>query len=114
MIVSLDNLKAHLNITFPDDDALLSQKLAVAETCVANYTGTAFTEYSAYVPPVLDQSGTVTTPETLSNAPAPIKEAVLKYAAHLYEYRDNGPESAPNMPPLDVFDLVGPYRAWTF
>ena len=117
MIVSLDALKAHLNITLPDDDALLVQKLAVSHTAVANFTGLNLsTAYTQYVAPVWDEDGVnIITPAVESNAPAPIKEAVLKFAAHLYEYREPMAldEKSP-APPLSVFDLIGPYKAWSF
>lgn len=117
MIVSLDALKAHLNITIGIDDALLAQKLGAAHAAVANFTGLDFaTKYSAYVPPVLAADGyTVATPAVESNAPAPIKEAVLQFAAHLYEYREpvQLDDKAP-APPLGVFDLIGPYKTWSF
>lgn len=117
MIVSLDALKAHLNITMAHDDALLGQKLEAAHVAVENFTGLTFAkEYIAYVPEVLAADGyTVATPAIQSNAPAPIKEAVLQFAAHLYEYREpvtiDGKAPAQ---PLGVFDLIGPYKTWSF
>lgn len=117
MIVSLDALKAHLNITLDRDDALLAQKLEAAQVAVGNFIGTDIsTEYSSYIPPVIDGDGeTVTTPAVESDAPAPIREAVLQFAAHLYEYREpmQLDDKAP-APPLGVFDLIGPYKRWSF
>lgn len=120
MIVPLDALKAHLNVTLNHDDALLSQKLDAAHAAVGNFIGKNLaTEYSSYTPPVIDkdESGNdvVTTPAVESNAPAPIREAVLQFAAHLYEYREpmQLDDKAP-APPLGVFDLIGPYKTWSF
>ncbi|MEG3805349.1 head-tail connector protein [Aerococcus mictus] len=39
MAVTVDNLKAHLNLTSDADDALLADKLAAALEWVAKYTG---------------------------------------------------------------------------
>lgn len=120
MIVSLDALKAHLNITMDRDDALLSQKLEAAQVAVGNFIGKELAdEYTSYTPAVMgtDDAGDeiVTTPAIESDAPAPIKEAVLQFAAHLYEYREpmQLDDKAP-APPLGVFDLIGPYKTWSF
>ncbi len=89
MTVSLDSLKAHLNITFNDDDALLASKLAGAEAWVRDFMGDA-----------LDDEAPV---------PAAVDEAVRQLAAHLYEDRE-GAESIP----ASIFDLLTPYRDWAF
>lgn len=96
MIVTVEELKAHLNITFDDDDALIADKIAVAEACVAEYVGA-------------DLEADF---ETL---PTPLREAVKQLAAHFYENREAVLVGATAQTlPLGVFDLVGPYREWCF
>lgn len=125
MIVPVQALADHLNIIGDGESALLLSKLQVAEVAVGNFIGLDLaTEYSAYVPELTIAGATgpdgiyvegVITPSVDSNAPAPIKEAVLKYAAHLYDYRElTAVDDERPGPPLGVFDLVGPYRKWVF
>ena len=39
MALTIDDAKAHLNVTFTDDDALITSKLAAAKAWVSDYTG---------------------------------------------------------------------------
>ena len=94
MTVSLDLLKAQLNITDDADDVLLSHKLAAASAWISNQIGV----------PV----------ETL-DAPADLVEATLQLAAYWYEQREAvaiGVSTA--IVPLGVLDLIRPYRLWSF
>jgi hypothetical protein len=125
MIVSLETLKAHLNLTNDYDDGLLNSKLPVAQAAIGNFIGvdlaTAYSQYVAAVYVTIPETGGVPehqellTPAVESNAPAPIKEAVLQYAAYLFEYREpfiTGERATPL--PLGIFDLVGRYKVWNF
>lgn len=97
--IELADLKAHLNITFDHDDALLTAKLGAAQAAIEAYVGVALDDAETF------PDGT----------PEPLKEAVRQFAAHLYENREPVVVgvNAQTMP-LNVFDLVGPYRAWAF
>lgn len=97
-VIDLADLKAHLNVTTSDDDALLTEKTAVAQTSV-----------EAFIGAKLDDEAF---PDGI---PAPLKEAVRQYAAHLYENREPVliGVNAQSLP-MNVFDLVGPYRTWVF
>jgi uncharacterized phage protein (predicted DNA packaging) len=93
MSISLEDVKAHLNITNSADDNLISDKIAVATTFVETYTG-----------------------ESLGSAPpSPLLEAIKMLAAHLYENREATLAGATthNLP-FGVWDLITPYRAWSF
>ena len=99
MIVSLDALKAHLNISENHDDAVLDQKLAAAHAAVARFTGLDLDEeYTEEI------------------APADLVEGVLQYAAHLFAYREGQQfeQNAKAAAPLGVFDLLAPYKTWSF
>jgi hypothetical protein len=93
MTITVDDLKVHLNLTDDDDDYLLQGKLDTATAFVENYTGA----------PLGD------TP------PAPLIEAVLQLAAHLYENREATLIGITVRElPFGLFDLLTPYRAWSF
>ena len=90
MTVSVERLKAHLNITESTDDNLLTGKLAAATSYVAAIVGS----------PVTD---------------ALLDEAILKLAAHFYETRElTGFDGASAGIPADIHDLLAPARAWAF
>jgi len=94
MPVTLDSLKAHLNITTSDDDALIADKLAAAQDWVAGYTGI---------------------PSDATSTPPAVDEAVRRIAADLYENREASVigATAANLP-FGALDLLEPYRAWAF
>jgi uncharacterized phage protein (predicted DNA packaging) len=95
-IVTLAEVKAHLNITTDTDNDLISAKIDAAQELVSKFVGS---DVATAFDPV----------------PAPLKEAVMQLAAHLYENREPilvGVEPYPL--PFNVFDLVGPYRDWSF
>ena len=94
MTVSLENLKAHLNITSDDDDAVLIAKLEAATEWIAKYTGVS-----------------VNAPD----APAPFNEAIRQLAAHLYENREATMVGVTAQAlPFGLLDLLNPYREWAF
>lgn len=93
-IVTLDQAKAHLNVTLDADDALLTDKLAAAKVWISAYT--------ASDP---DASGT----------PAPVNEAVLQLTAHLYQNREASLVGVTATAlPFGFLDLLAPYRAFAF
>lgn len=98
-VIDLADLKAHLNITIADDDGLLADKIEAAQACVESFIGVKLDDDEAFP----------------DGPPAPLKEAVRQFAAHLYENREPVlvGVNAQAMP-LGVFDLVGPYRTWVF
>ena len=90
-MIGLADLKSHLNLTTDTDDALLTGKLAAAQEWVAEYLG----EYGC------DQ--------------APVREATLQLAAHLYENREASLVGVTAQAlPFGLIDLLAPYRGWTF
>ncbi|MGW1423192.1 head-tail connector protein [Bradyrhizobium manausense] len=91
--VTLDQAKAHLNVTIDLDDALIADKLAAAKDWISSYTGS-------------DPDG--------GNLPA-LNEAVLQLTAHLYANREVSlvGVSASELP-FGFLDLLTPYRAFAF
>jgi Phage gp6-like head-tail connector protein len=88
MAISLDDMKAHLRVTFSDDDVIIADKLATATDWVANYTG------------IPSDSAT----------PTPVSEAVRQLAAHLYANREASLVGATAQSlPFGVLDLLTPY-----
>ncbi|MET4217848.1 hypothetical protein ABIB00_003060 [Bradyrhizobium sp. LB14.3] len=92
--ITLEQAKAHLNVTIDADDALLSDKLAAAKAWIGAYT--------ASDP---DANGT----------PAPVNEAVLQLTAHLYENREATLIGVTATAlPFGFLDLLASYRAFAF
>lgn len=96
MAVTLEDLKAHVRDLGDEDDAILTRKLAVATDVIKQKVG-GFDKFDGSVP-------------------APIEEAILMYAAHLYQHREAttfGGQAF--MLPLGVEDLISTYRdGWTY
>ncbi|AWO91932.1 head-tail connector protein [Bradyrhizobium diazoefficiens] len=92
--ITLDQAKAHLNVTLDADDALLTDKLAAAKAWVGAYTAS--------------------NPDT-DSTPAPVNEAVLQLTAHLYQNREASlvGVTATELP-FGFLDLLAPYRAFAF
>ncbi|PTX04609.1 head-tail connector protein [Pararhodobacter aggregans] len=94
-ITSVDDLKAHLNITGTQDDAVIAQKIAVAEAFVNRWLDT----------PMAD----------LDPLPADLLEAVRLLVGHLFENREAtlvgiGAEALP----LGFWDIINVHRSWGF
>ena len=96
-IVILDELKAQLNVTSSDDDALLTQKIASAQGQIERQLGFSIeTEYPDETPPAL-------------------REAVLQLAAWWYEQRETALAGmSANEIPYGVASIVQDYRNWSF
>jgi uncharacterized phage protein (predicted DNA packaging) len=92
--LTLAKLKAHLNVTIDDDDDLIADKLSAAQAWVATYTASDV---------------------TLDSVPAPINEAILQLAAHLYENREASLVGVTAQAlPFGMLDLLENYRAFCF
>lgn len=99
LMPTVEKLKSHLNVTIPDDDALLADKLDAAKQWVSAYTGIYISHDGiddSFIPP-------------------PVSEAILKLAADLYENRESSliGVTAQSLP-FGLLDLLMPYRAWVF
>ncbi len=100
-VVSVADVKAHMNVTVADDDALIGDKIAAAEAWIGTFIGSPLDDATAFP----------------DGAPEPLKEAVRQLVAHLYENREatlvgNTLTSMDVSPGL--FDLIGPYREYVF
>jgi hypothetical protein len=92
--ITLEQAKAHLNVTLDADDALLTDKLAAAKAWIGAYTAS-------------DPDG--------NGTPAPVNEAVLQLTAHLYENREASLVGVTATAlPFGFLDLLAPYRAFAF
>lgn len=94
-ILTVDDLKAHLNITGNADDALIAQKIDVAEAWISRWLEITLAE--------------------MEEVPADLKEAVRLLVAHLYENREATLVgiSADELP-LGLWDILNQHRAWGF
>ena len=75
MIVTLEELKAHLRVLTDDEDTLLSSLLAQAQAAAEDYCRAKW---------------------TAEDAPETVRLAVLLMASHFYEYRDSSDRNAYN------------------
>jgi hypothetical protein len=97
-VLTVNDIKAHLNIVGTADDTLLGEKIAAAEELVAAYIGQ---DDLADMDPV----------------PATVKEAVRLLVAHWYEQREaavvglTGGVSSTEIP-FGVAELLRPHRTW--
>lgn len=100
-IVTVEDAKAHMNVTIDDDDALIGDKIAAAEAWIAKFIGSALDDDEAF------HDGT----------PEPLKEAVRQLVAHLYENREatlvGNTLTITDVSP-GLFDLIAPYREYAF
>lgn len=98
-VLTLEDAKAHMNVTSDADDALIAAKIAAAEAWIGQFIGHALDDAEAF------PDGT----------PEPLKEATRQLVAHLYENREATLVGV-NMTTVSpgLFDLMAPYRAWAF
>lgn len=87
-MITLDQAKAHLNVTTEVDDVLIQSQLDAAKQWVAGHIGT----------------DSVDTDDT----PAPVREAVLALTAHWYANRE-----AQELP-SGLIDMLVNSRRWSF
>lgn len=97
-VLTLADLKAHLNLTTDDDDALLGGKIAAAESYIGSFVGG---DLATVFP---------------SGVPAAVLEAVRQLAGHFYENREAvvSDERRVVVLPYGTEALIAPFRAWAF
>jgi hypothetical protein len=101
MLVTLADLKRHMNITSDADDAVLTDKIYAAEAWAFAYTGKPYNTSALDPPPDSDLE--------------PLKEAVRQLAAHFYENREATliGVTAQELP-FGLMALLEVYREWSF
>ncbi len=99
MALTVDDLKAHCNVTIGDDDPLLTRLLAAATKHVERLLGFALDD----------------TDELPDGAPEDLEHAVYMLAAHWYENREASivGVSAQSMP-FGLADIIAEHRHYTF
>lgn len=88
MIVSVDELKSHLRIQHDEEDSLLESLLLQAQAAANDFCRT---EYD-------------------TEAPEPVRLAVLLMASHFYEDRDNSDKAAFMTMQMAFHALLYPHR----
>ena len=88
MIVSVDELKAHLRVQDSEEDSLMESLILQAQAAANDYCRT---EYDA-------------------EAPEPVRLAVLLMASHFYENRDNSDKAAFVTMQMAFHALLYPHR----
>ena len=94
-IITVEDAKAHLNVTADTDDALIAAKIDAAEAWVGRWLATPFAD--------------------MAEVPADLKEAVRLLVGHLYENREATVVGiTAEAVPFGVWDLIAPHRAYSF
>ena len=88
MIVSVDELKSHLRIQHDEEDSLMKSLLLQAQAAANDFCRT---EYD-------------------TEAPEPVRLAVLLMASHFYENRDNSDKAAFMTMQMAFHALLYPHR----
>lgn len=92
-IVSLEDQKKHMNVDFDDDDALISDKIDASESYTTALVGVDIA--------------------SMSPVPAALKQAIMMFAAHLYENREaTSFDGRSGETPFGYLSLIAPYRRW--
>jgi hypothetical protein len=98
-LIQLDDMKAHLNVTFTTDDALIQGKIDAAEDWISAFVGEPWPPAATY-------------PSPYGSA---LKEAIRQLAAHLYENREATLVGVTSQDlPFGLMALLMPYRSWSF
>ena len=88
MIVTIDEVKAHLRIEDDDEDDYLENLIAQAQSVAEDFCRTQFSEA----------------------APEPVRLAVLLFVSHYYENRDNPDRAVYGTMRIAFENLLYPYR----
>jgi len=97
MSITVADLKEHMRLDLEDtsEDALLTGKIAAAESWIESYIGSPLSTFE-------------------NDVPAAVREAVRQLAAHLYENREATSYGTVSEIPFGVTSLLSPFRTWTF
>lgn len=105
MALTVNDLKAQLNITGDGENAILTRLLAVAQAHVERLLGFKLAEQ---FPPLAG-------PPPVSTVPADLEHAVYMLAADLYENREASLVGvSAQAVPFGVAEIVNEYRNYTF
>jgi hypothetical protein len=106
-LITLDQAKAHLRVTYTDEDPLITEYLEQASQLVLDFIKATY---------VTNEDGTWTETRppdwTLATVPRPIQAAVLMVTAHLWRFRgDEAAGTATDGPLQDrVRQMLSMYR----
>lgn len=95
MAINLEDVKAELRVTHAHEDSLIARKLAAAQDHVESAIGVKLADIEG-------------------GAPASLEEAVIKLAAHLYEWRGVASEGGIAATPESFQDLLRANRYGRF
>ena len=96
-IISVEDAKAHLNITGNADDVLLAGKIEAAEAWIDRW---------------LPEDGKLA---DMDPVPGDLKEAIRQLVGHLYENREATLVGiTAEEVPFGVWDILNQHRAWSF
>lgn len=98
-VITVEDAKAHMNVTTDADDDLIAGKIGAAEAWIGKFVGFALDDAEAF------PDGT----------PEPIREATRQLVAYWYEQREAVLIGiTADEVPFGVVDLLNPFREWVF
>lgn len=105
MIVTVEQVKAQLNVTTDIDDALLARKIAAAQSHIESLLG--FAIENRYPPAAGDP--------LVATVPSALEECVLQLAGHWYENREATLVGVNAQAlPLGMTDIVNAFRDYSW
>ena len=95
MIVTLEDIKRHLNVDFDEDDALITSMIEAAEASIEQSIGVPLADIAT------------------DGFPDDLKHAIRILTATFYEYREGFTNGKIQQVPFTLSHLISPYRRLT-
>lgn len=95
MILTLEDIKRHLNVDFDEDDALITSMIEAAEASIEQSIGVPLADIVA------------------DKFPDDLKHAIRILTATFYEYREGFTNGKIQQVPFTLSHLISPYRRLT-
>ena len=94
-VISVEDAKAHLNVTTDADDDLIAGKVEAAEAFINGWLETKLAD--------------------MATVPGDLKEAIRQLVGHLYENREATLVGiAADALPIGFWDILAQHREWSF
>lgn len=92
MILTLEDIKRHLNVDFDEDDTLITSMIEAAEASIEQSIGVPLADF------------------VTGDFPADLKHAIRILTATFYEYREGFTHGKIQQVPFTLAHLIAPYR----
>jgi uncharacterized phage protein (predicted DNA packaging) len=92
MILTLEDIKRHLNVDFNEDDELITSMMEAAEASIENSIGVPLADFVS------------------DGFPADLKHAIRIMTANFYEFREGFTHGKIQQVPFTLAHLIAPYK----